>query len=64
MYRRWSIVALLILFCATANVYSGHFRGGIIMVRPKPGGEAKEVNYALANYCAIQVSVIAVYINA
>ena len=33
---------LLISFCTA--VYSTHFRGGVIMVKPKPGGTAREVN--------------------
>jgi len=50
MCKRWLIVVLLIFFCATANVNSNHFRGGVIMVRPRPGGEAKEVIYIIVRF--------------
>ena len=37
------IAILLILSLTTLEVFSNKFRGGIIMVRPKAGGTAKEV---------------------
>ena len=43
MYKSWWVVALLILLGVVANVYSAHFRGAVIMVKPKPGGAAKQV---------------------
>jgi hypothetical protein len=36
------IFALVLLY-AFSGVLSSHFRGGIIMVRPQPGGTPKEV---------------------
>ena len=36
------IFALVLLY-AVSGVFSSHFRGGIIMVRPQPGGAPKEV---------------------
>ena len=41
--RRLWVAAAIILLCAVSNVYSAHFRGGTIMVRPKLGGAATEV---------------------
>ena len=38
--RLWLMV---ILFKSYREVYGSHFRGAVIMVRPKPGGAAKEV---------------------
>ena len=35
---------LLIIFCATASIYATHFRGGVIMVRPKIGGANRKVS--------------------
>ena len=43
MYGCWLAVTLLILLDATDNVYSAHFRGAVIMVKPKFGGAANEV---------------------
>ena len=40
----WIVVILLTFWFATGNVYAAHFRGGVIMVKPKLGGAAKEVN--------------------
>ena len=37
------IVALVLFLYAVSGVFSSHFRGGIIMVRPQPGGAPKEV---------------------
>ena len=37
------IVVLAFLLNAVSGVISSHFRGGIIMVRPQPGGAPKEV---------------------
>ena len=42
-------VVLLLNFCA-AVVYSSHFRGGVIMVKPKPGGTAREVSQLESSY--------------
>ena len=48
MHKRLLIVILdlLILFYAADNVNAAHFRGAVIMVRPKPGGAVKEVKLA------------------
>ena len=35
---------VLLLFYAPSGVRSTHFRGGIIMIRPQPGGASKEVS--------------------
>ena len=35
---------VLLLFYAPSGVLSSHFRGGIIMIRPQPGGVSKEVS--------------------
>ena len=43
MYECRMIAILLILSLTTLEVFSNKFRGGIIMVRPKAGGAAKEV---------------------
>ena len=43
VYKHWLIVILLIVFHAAYDVYASHFRGAVIMVRPKPGGAVKEV---------------------
>ena len=43
MYKHWLMVILLILLHSTYDVYAAHFRGAVIMVRPKPGGREKEV---------------------
>ena len=44
IYKRWIMVILLMHMCTIDNVYASHFRGGVIMVRPKVGGAAKEVS--------------------
>ena len=44
MYKPWIMVIVLTYLYATDNVYAAHFRGGVIMVRPKVGGAPKEVN--------------------
>ena len=33
-----------VLWLLPSVVFSSHFRGGVFMVRPKPGGEPKEVS--------------------
>ena len=38
-----SIVFLVHLFCTITVVDSAHFRGAVIMVRPKDGGAENEV---------------------
>ena len=43
MYESRIITVLLILSFTALEVLSNRFRGGIIMVRPKAGGAAKEV---------------------
>ena len=43
MYESRMIAILLILSFTVLEVHSNKFRGGIIMVRPKAGGAAKEV---------------------
>ena len=43
MHKTWIMVILLTYLYATDNVYASHFRGGVIMVKPKVGGAAKEV---------------------
>ena len=43
MYKPWIMVIVLTYLYATDNVYASHFRGGVIMVRPKVGGAPKEV---------------------
>ena len=35
----------LLLLVLTSCVFGSHFRGGVIMVRPKPDGESNEVNF-------------------
>ena len=42
MYSRWIVVILIFLY-ATDSAHASHFRGGVIMVRPKLGGAAREV---------------------
>ena len=37
------ILAWLITFCMITTVISSHFRGGIFMLRPNPGGTQGEV---------------------
>ena len=52
------LFTLLIFYHATDQVYAAHFRGGVIMVRPKTGGAPKEVS-ATANcihYVAIPLA--------
>ena len=44
MYKPWIMVIVLTYLYATDIVYASHFRGGVIMVRPKVGGAAKEVS--------------------
>ena len=44
MYKHWLIGVMLIHLYAVENVFSSHFRGGVIMVKPKHGGAAKEVS--------------------
>ena len=36
----------LVLLCVTGDVHASHFRGAVIMVKPKPGGAAREVSYS------------------
>lgn len=44
MRRLWLLGVFLVTFCATTTVvHSAHFRGAVIMVRPKLGGADKEV---------------------
>ena len=43
MHKTWIMVILLTYMYATDNAYAAHFRGGVIMVKPKVGGAAKEV---------------------
>ena len=43
MYKCWLRVIFVVLVIAATNVYSSHFRGGAIMVRPKLGGTTNEV---------------------
>jgi len=38
------LVSFLVFYFTISNVMSSHFRGGIIMVRPQPGGGPKEVS--------------------
>ena len=42
----------LIIHCMIYSVTSSHFRGGIFMVRPKPGGAEREVS-PIHNYSYI-----------
>ena len=55
MYKSciWFVVALLIILRVVTNVYSSHFRGAVIMVKPKPGGAAKEVIHIVICYSVI-----------
>ena len=43
MRRYWLLGVFLITCCTTTVVHSSHFRGAVIMVRPKFGGADKEV---------------------
>ena len=43
MWTRWLMVYLTLFYAADNAVYSSHFRGGVIMVKPKVGGASKEV---------------------
>ena len=43
MDNRGIVLILLTFWCATDHVYASHFRGGVIMVKPKLGGGTKEV---------------------
>ena len=43
IHKTWIMVILLTYLYATDNVHAAHFRGGVIMVKPKVGGAAKEV---------------------
>ena len=36
-------IVVLVLLYAVSGVFSSHFRGGIIVVRPQPGGAPNEV---------------------
>ena len=46
----WLLGVSLVIFCTTATVvHSAHFRGAVIMVRPKPGGVDKEVKVYFCN---------------
>ena len=38
------ILVWLIVHCMVSGVISSHFRGGIFMVAPKPGGTQREVS--------------------
>lgn len=51
MYESTIIAVLLLLSFTTLEVLSNKFRGGIIMVRLKAGGAAKEVDKFLYNVC-------------
>ena len=42
MDNKGIVLILLMFWCATDHVYASHFRG-VIMVKPKLGGGAKEV---------------------
>ena len=45
MSKFWLSGAFLAhLFCTITVVHSSHFRGAVIMVRPKDGGEETEVH--------------------
>ena len=48
---RHEICAFVLLY-AVSGVFSSHFRGGIIMVRPQAGGAPKEVGiqFSLITY--------------
>ena len=50
MYRRWIEIILLTFLYATDSAHASHFRGGVIMVRPKLGGAAKEVRDERTNF--------------
>ena len=43
MQKPWIMVIVLTYLYANDVVYASHFRGGVIMVKPKIGGAAKEV---------------------
>ena len=43
-YKRWLLIVTLWMHFYNASVYAAHFRGGVIMIRPKLGGAAKEVS--------------------
>ena len=46
------IIVLLIFVFTAKDVSSSHFRGAVIMVRPKLGGEANEVTeFCVVYYC-------------
>ena len=55
MNKNWLVGVLLIHFYAVENVYSSHFRGAVIMVKPKLGGAAKEVNRAWSEMIVLYV---------
>ena len=50
MCKFWlSSIFLVHLLCTIAVVQSSHFRGAVIMVRPKDGGEETEVTINIAS---------------
>ena len=55
MASKEGMLLFLLLYCVTiSSVMSSHFRGGIIMVRPQPGGGPREVRLSvLVAYIAI-----------
>ena len=46
--RMVSLFLLLIFLDSPSSVSASHFRGGIIMLRPQPGGTEFQVNSATA----------------
>lgn len=53
MYTLRLLVSLLVFIFAAKDVYSSHFRGAVIMVRPKLRGAANEVNVGCTLYCIV-----------
>ena len=46
--RNQLIILMLVFVFAAENVLSSHFRGAVIMVRPRLGRTANEVNQCIA----------------
>jgi hypothetical protein len=57
------VLFLVFLLYAVSGVFSSHFRGGIIMVRPQPGGAPKEVGALLLLSSPIIIVLIIIFGN-
>lgn len=56
MYKPRFVILLLVFIFAPKDGYSSHFRGAVIMVRPRLGGAENEVQLNVYYTCAGMVS--------